>query len=45
MPRCADLGFAALVASAVTLSAIGAVVAAPPAQAAAPAAIATVELA
>lgn len=42
MPRFANLSRAALVAFALTLSAIGAV---PPAQAAAPAAIVTVELA
>jgi hypothetical protein len=45
MPRFANLAFAALVAFALTLSSIGAIVAVPPAQAAAPAAIATVELA
>ncbi len=45
MPCCADLTFAVLVASALTLSSIGAIIAAPPAQAAARAAIATVELA
>ena len=45
MPRLADTALAALVAFALTLSSIGAIVAVPPAQAGAPAAIATVELA
>lgn len=45
MPRFANPTFAALVAFALTLSSIGAIVAVQPAQAAAPAAIANVELA
>lgn len=45
MARFANHGFAALVAFALMLSSIGAIVAVPPADAAAPAAIATVELA
>jgi hypothetical protein len=45
MPRFANPAFAALVAFALTLTSIGAIVAVSPAQAAAPAAIATVELA
>lgn len=45
MPRCANLAFVALVASALTLCSIGVIAAVPPAQGAAPAAIATVELA
>ena len=45
MTHFANHAFAALVAFALTLSSIGAIVAVPPAQAATPAALATVELA